>query len=140
MCYFYAHLCHGMQSKGFWIFLGVVGILTGLSGWLLPHWSGVLYVMVVVGYFWEVSGVWSVMGGVVSGLVWLGLSLVKGIANEGLLSHKVAALFGVGEPVVYLLTGLIGFLLGWAGLFGGRLLRQVLPQLSSSSSRRRRAR
>jgi len=80
------------------------------------------------------------MGGVVSGLVWLGLSLVKGIANEGLLSHKVAALFGVGEPVVYLLTGLIGFLLGWAGLFGGRLLRQVLPQLSSSSSRRRRAR
>ncbi len=126
-----------MQSKGFWIFLGVVGILTGLSGWFLPHWSGALYVMIVVGYLFNVSGWWSVAGGAVSGLVWLLLSLVKGLANEGLLSSKIAALLSIGAPVVYLITGIIGFLLGWVGLLGGRLLRQVLPQVGRSRSMRR---
>jgi len=137
MCYFYAHLCHGMQSKGFWLFLGVVGILTGLSGWLLPHWSGALYVMIVVGYLFNVSMGWSLAGGGMSGLIWLLLALVKGLANEGLLSGKIAALLGVGPPVVYLLTGLIGFLLGWAGLLGGRILRQVLPQMGQKKRRYR---
>lgn len=137
MCYFYAHLCHGMQSKGFWIFLGAVGILTGLSGWLLPHWSGVLYVMIVLGYLFDVSMRWSLAGGVISGLVWFFVSLVKGMANEGLLSGKIAALFGVGQPVVYFITGVIGFLLGWIGLLGGRILRQILPQMGQSNRRRR---
>ena len=126
-----------MQSKGFWLFLGVVGILTGLSGWLLPHWSGALYVMIVVGYLFNVSMGWSLAGGGMSGLIWLLLALVKGLANEGLLSGKIAALLGVGPPVVYLLTGLIGFLLGWAGLLGGRILRQVLPQMGQKKRRYR---
>lgn len=137
MCYFYAHLCHGMQSKGFWIFLGVVGGLTAVSGWFLPHWSGVLYVLIVVGYLFVPSGWQSVAGGLVSGLVWLAVSLAKGLPNEGLLSGKIAALLGVGEPIVYLLTAFIGFLLGWIGLLGGRLLRQVLPQKGQSMHRRR---
>ncbi len=126
-----------MQSKGFWLFLGVVGILTGLSGWLLPHWSGALYVMIVVGYLFNVSMGWSLAGGGMSGLIWLLLALVKGLANEGLLSGKIAALLGVGPPVVYLLTGLIGFLLGWVGLLGGRILRQVLPQMGQKKRRYR---
>jgi len=125
-----------MQSKGFWIFAGIVGILTAVSGWLLPHWSGVLYVLIVVGYLFEPSAWQSIAGGLVSGLVWLAVSLAKGLSNEGLLSSKIAALFGVGEPVVYLLTALIGFLLGWIGLLGGRLLRQVLPQKRQSTPRR----
>ncbi len=137
MCYFYAHLCHGMQSKGFWIFLGAVGILTGLSGWLLPHWSGALYVMIVLGYLFNVSMRWSLAGGGISGLVWLLVSLAKGVANEGLLSSKVAVLLGVGHPVVYLITGVMGFLLGWIGLLGGRVLRQILPQMAHSNRRRR---
>ncbi len=70
-----------------------------------------------------------------SGLVWLLLALVKGLANDGLLSGKIGALLGVGPPVLYLLTGLIGFLLGWLGLFGGRLLRQVLPQMGQKKRR-----
>ena len=93
--------------------------------------------MIVLGYLFNVSVVWSLAGGGISGLVWLLLSLVKGIANEGLLSGKVAALFGVGQPVVYLITGIIGFLLGWIGLLGGRVLRQVLPQMGHSKRRRR---
>jgi len=126
-----------MQSKGFWIFLGAVGILTALSGWLLPHWSGVLYVMIVLGYLFNVSVGWSVAGGGISGLVWFLLGVVRGVANEGLLSGKIAALLGVGQPVVYLITGLIGFLLGWIGLLGGRVLRQILPQMGHSNRRRR---
>jgi len=126
-----------MQSKGFWIFIGVVGILTWLSGWFLPHWSGSLYVLIVVGYLFGVSGRWALVGGVVSGLIWVAMALAKGFANEGILSRKIAALFGVGEPMIYGLTGLVGFLIGWLGLLGGRVLRQVLPQKSMPRRRGR---
>ncbi len=117
-----------MQSKGIWLFLGVVALLTWLSGRFLPHWSGVLYVLAVVSYLLRPSWVWCLAGGLVSAGIWIVLAAAQDLSNAGVLSARIGAMIGVSRATLWLITGGIGFFLGWVGLLVGKALAQILPQ------------
>lgn len=117
-----------MQSKGFLLFLGAVAILGTLSTLWLPHWSGSLYVLIVVGYLFRGGWAYSLSAGGVMALIWLVAALSWDIPNQGLLAEKVAALFGVSRPVLWVITAVIGFLLGSVGIAIGQALGHLLPQ------------
>ncbi|MCS6790053.1 MAG: hypothetical protein NZ580_03645 [Bacteroidia bacterium] len=95
----------------------------------LPHWSGSLYVLIVMGYLFPTFR-WrgAVAGGIIMALIWLILALAWDIPNQGLLAEKIAALFSVSRPVLWLMTTLIGFLLGSVGIAIGQALYAILPQ------------
>lgn len=117
-----------MQSKGIWLFLGVIAFLTWLSGQFLPHWSGVLYVLVLVGYLFRPSWSRALAGGLASALVWVVLAAMRDASNAGILSARIGAMMGVVPSLLWVITGGIGFLLGWLGLSLGKALSQILPQ------------
>ncbi|MCX7605869.1 MAG: hypothetical protein N2170_01215 [Bacteroidia bacterium] len=117
-----------MQSKGFLFFLGAVVVLGTVATVWLPHWSGSLYVLVVVGYLFQARRLWPLLGGAVLGLIWLGLALIADIPNQGILSNRIATLFGVSRVGLWLVTALIGFLLGSVGIALGGALARLLPQ------------
>ncbi|MCX8112366.1 MAG: hypothetical protein N3E49_04105 [Bacteroidia bacterium] len=117
-----------MQSKGFLLFLASVAVLSTAATIWLPHWSGSLYVLVVVGYLFRGGWRHSLAAGIVVALVWLVAALSWDLPNEGLLSEKVAKLFGVSRSALWLITSLIGFILGFLGIALGQVLAQILPQ------------
>ncbi|MCY7290825.1 MAG: hypothetical protein LH615_01455 [Ferruginibacter sp.] len=61
-------------------------------------------------------------------ILWIGVSLYISSANDDLLVHKMAVLFiKTDNPILlFLLTGLIGGLVGGFGSLSGRLLRQIV--------------
>jgi hypothetical protein len=117
-----------MQSKGFLLFLGVVAVLGSAATFWLPHWSGSLYVLVIVGYFFRGRGGWVWAGGAVMAVVWLLAALLQDLPNEGLLSGRIATLMGTSRPVLWGLTAGIGFILGVVGIAVGQALTRLLPQ------------
>ncbi|GIV25886.1 MAG: hypothetical protein KatS3mg026_1578 [Bacteroidia bacterium] len=117
-----------MQSKGFLLFLGTVALLGTLATVYLPHWSGSLYVLVVVGYFFRGGRGWPWAAGLLMGLLWIALALRWDLPNQGMLAGRVAQLLGTSRPILWLITGLIGFLLGLIGVALGQALAHLLPQ------------
>lgn len=128
----------GMQSKGFLFFLGAVLLLGTIATVWLPHWSGSLYVLAALGYFFRGRGWWALGAGLTLGCVWLGLALLWDLPNQGLLAQRVAALFGVSRPVLWAITALIGFVLGAVGVALGQALARILPQRPPQFRERRR--
>lgn len=117
-----------MQSKGFLLFLVSVAILGTIATLWLPHWSGSLYVLIIVGYFFQGGWLYSFSAGGIMALVWLITALSWDIPNHGILAERVAALFGVSRPLLWLITSLIGFILGSLGVAFGQALARLLPQ------------
>lgn len=128
----------GMQSKGFLIFLGAVLLLGAMATIWLPHWSGSLYVLAAVGYFFRGRGWWALAAGLALGSLWLGLALLWDLPNQGLLAQRVATLFGVSRLALWGITALIGFLLGAVGVALGQALARLLPQKPPRTRERRR--
>ncbi|MDW8088605.1 MAG: hypothetical protein RMJ49_02495 [Bacteroidia bacterium] len=118
----------GTQSKNFLLFLGGVALLGTLSSLWLPHWSGSLYVLAVLGYFWQGNWRHVIGAGSVMAVVWLGLALSWDLPNEGLLAERVGRLFGLPRWGLWSLTAFLGFLLGSSGIGLGQALCHLLPQ------------
>ncbi|MCS6894967.1 MAG: hypothetical protein NZZ60_02305 [Bacteroidia bacterium] len=105
-----------------------VALLGTMATLWLPHWSGSLYVLVALGYLFQGRWLYSLSAGGVMALIWLIMALSWDIPNERLLSHRVAELFGVSPSILWLITAIVGFLLGTVGVSLGQALRGVLPQ------------
>ena len=95
----------------------IVGILTLLLGWVLPWWS-IGFAGFIGGMFFGNSSIKSfVVAFLGTGITWMLLALYIDYCNAGILSTKIALLFGGIPPVgLVLISSLIG---GLASGFGG---------------------
>jgi len=98
----------------------VIAILAGIAEYFFAWWALAVVAFVVV----MASGLrggrafLAGFGGVA--LLWLVVSLVKDIRNEHILSSRMAELFSLPHPVLFLLVaaivgGLVGGLAAWSG-------------------------
>lgn len=108
-------------------------VLVLFFSWLftlfLPWW-GVLIPTFIIGA-WLLKGSFTAfwVGFLGAGSAWFFQALYIHIANEGILSGRIAEMMGVGSPwIVLLITFLIGALAGGMGTLTGYLLKVNLKK------------
>ncbi len=98
----------------------MVGVLSAVAEYFLPWWS-MAVVCFLVALFMKWSGGKSfVMGFCGVGMLWLILALLRDVANEHILSARMASLFHLPNSALFILVtvvigGLVGGLAAWAG-------------------------
>jgi len=99
-------------------------VLAGITGLWLPFWSLALAAM-LVGFVVH-PGAWSAfLAGV---LLWGGLAYGADVANTGILSARVGALFGTtGMGMVLITAAMGGLLAGLGAALGDRLQKAFNP-------------
>ena len=90
---------------------------------ILPWWS-IAIPGLILGYFFKkgsgVSFLWGFLGVF---LLWAGQATYIHLANDGILSTRIANMLGVGSPwLVILVTGVIGGLVSGMATLTGSLL------------------
>ncbi len=114
-------------------------LLLLFAGWITLHllpWWGSLIPALIVG-LWLLDRHWQafLVGFSATGAAWLSQALYIHIANEGLLTSRIADLLLIGSPWAILFTTfLIGALLGGIGTWTGAALGAVWRQSGQVSS------
>lgn len=114
-------------------------LLTALLGvgfqWVLPWWS-VGIAAFLVGTTAQDRFRWAFLVGALGiGLLWLFHAWGIHLQTDGILSDRVAGVFGVGSGVVLVfLTGLIGGLVGGLGGMTGAAFRKLFARDPAESS------
>lgn len=109
-------------------------ILTWFLNLFLPWWSAVLPAIVIG--MWLLDGAFKAFftGLAAGGSAWLIQALYVHIANDGILTGRIAEVMQVGSPLLVLLfTFIIGGLVGGTGTLAGFHLSSVLRPASSDS-------
>lgn len=107
-------------------------IITALLAWLASYsfaWWMVAVIPFLIAVVWKQGARWAFLNGFLSiGLLWLYLILKTDIANEQILSQRMAQLFGLAHAlflaVNILLGALVGGLGGWSGASMWKLFKQ----------------
>lgn len=107
-------------------------IITALLSWLACYyltWWMVAVVPFVAAFVMRQKGDVGFLTGFLSiGLLWLYLVLKADVANDQILSGRMAQLFGIGHAlflaVNIVLGALVGGMGGWSGAALGRLLNK----------------
>lgn len=100
----------------------LIALLAFACGLYLPWWSIALGSFVVAVLIVQ-RPLWSFVAGFVAVFIlWLLLVLRINAANDGILAHRVGSVIGVGEPVLIMITALIGGITGGLGALTGSLL------------------
>jgi hypothetical protein len=114
--------------------------LTALLGlgfqWVLPWWS-VVVAAFLVGTTTQERFRWAFLVGVLGiGLLWLVHAWGIHLQTGGILSDRVAEVFGVGSgTALVFLTGLIGGLIGGLGGMTGAAFREVVAREGRRTTR-----
>lgn len=111
------------RSMRMLITIVTVAALGAVLGYILPFWS--LALAAAIAGMLVRPGPWrALMGGLVGGAVlWGGLAAWADAANTGILSARIADLFGASVTVLKLITAAIGGVLGGLGCVLGDRLR-----------------
>jgi hypothetical protein len=108
----------------------VIGVYTGFPWWFFVMTSAVVAFAIRQKVFATfISGFLGMF------LLWTILSLIKDMANQHLLSQRVAPLLKLGSSsyLLILLTGLVGGLVSGMGALTGYQLRRMLRKILSFS-------
>lgn len=103
-----------------WIIFLTVLVLSLPALYWLPWWtSAIVGFLAVILYQKDLSGSAFWIPGIAGALAWIALTAWQDLANEQILSEKMAQLFHLPSPyLLWLLEGLIGFITtglgGWA--------------------------
>lgn len=110
-------------------------IFTWLTGMFLPWWT-VVFPSFIISTWLLRSGINAfAIGFSAAGLAWFLQALYIHIANEAILSTRIADMMQAGSPwVVLIITLSIGGILGGFAAFTGYLLKDVLNKQSPSVS------
>ncbi|MHA4842647.1 hypothetical protein ACX0G7_00725 [Flavitalea antarctica] len=110
----------------------IILILNYVLGLFLPWWI-IAIVGFLSGYLIVQATVKSVLSGLIAGFVlWSVLALFIDIANEQVLSKKIAGLFRLPQPwLMIIVTGFIGGLVTGMGALTGSLLRSFTQRPKS---------
>jgi len=106
-------------------------IFTWLLNLFMPWWSALIPAMVFGAWFIENSLSAFLIGFTAGGFAWFVQALYIHIANDAILSTRVAEMLQLGSPwFVLLLTFLIGGILAGIGTLFGYQLKVVLTNSS----------
>jgi len=116
------------MSKFFGLFI-LVALIVYFLGNYLPFW-GIMILVALAAYWVGASHGISFFGsGLSFGLVWLSLSIWISIDSGSDLPIKMAELMGLSnDNLLWLATGLIGFIIGGFSGLTGSLFRKVLEK------------
>lgn len=98
----------------------IVAALSAVAEYFLPWWS-MAVVCFLVALFMKWSGGRSfLMGFCGAGMLWLTLALLRDVANEHILSARMASLFHLPNASLFIVVtvvigGLVGGLAAWTG-------------------------
>jgi len=103
-------------------------VLVLFFSWLftlfLPWWGLLIPTFIIGAWLLEGSVNAFMIGFSGTGLAWFFQSLYIHIANDGILSGRIAEMMGVGSPwIVLLITFLVGALAGGIGSLSGYLFK-----------------
>lgn len=99
-----------------------------LAGLLLPWWSLAIPCLVLGGWFGEGRSSSFLAGFLGIGALWLAQALYIHIANEGILTTRIAELFSLPHPLlVILVTAVTGGLAGGCSALTGYLFMEIFP-------------
>lgn len=105
----------------FFIQILVITILASLLELFLPWWS-IAIAAFVGGYFFRTSA--NFIAGLLSiGLLWLITSVIIDLSAGAPLTDRIAAIFTVSKPILFVITSLIGGLVGGFAAMAGSALR-----------------
>lgn len=92
----------------------------------LPWWS-IAIPGVILGYFFNEKALMSFVWGFLAlFLLWGGQALYIHIANEGILSSRIAEMLSIGSPLlVVLITGILGGLVSGLATMTGSLVKET---------------
>lgn len=116
-------------------------LLIFLTTWILNlflGWWAILLPTILFGaWFMEKGSTAFLIGSTAGGLAWFIQALHIHIANEGILSSRIAEMLQVGSPwIILLITFLIGGILGGFGsLFGYQLKKSTRQSAAHSTNK-----
>ena len=111
------------------LYILIVALLAGLATWFLPWWL-VAVVPFVLAILWQLRpGRAFLLSAAGICLLWLVVILVRDIANDHILSARMAKLFSLPGSFLFILVNLVigslvGGLAGWAGALMNRAFRR----------------
>ncbi len=103
------------------IILGLFQYLTSSWWWVIviPFFSGALYR--------EGMMKATIQGSLIGGIVWTGISVAQFFGSADIVSDKIAAMIGIGQPfLLTIITGVLGFLLGAIAANTGNAIKQYV--------------
>jgi hypothetical protein len=114
----------------------VSAALAALLQSFLPWWSAMFATFAVLALMPTFSAANTWLAGFASiALLWAGYALAIDLANEGLLSMRMAGLFGLPHPSLLIaLTALVGGLAGGLAALCGRAFRILLTSSQKTRS------
>ena len=107
----------------------LIALLSFAAGLYLPWWSIALAAFIVAVLIYQKAGAAFLSGFLGLFLLWGILSWIRDVKNEGILSHKIAAIFPLGGSsfLLILVTAIVGGLVaGLASLSGSYLRRSAI--------------
>jgi hypothetical protein len=106
----------------FFIQMLIIIILASVLELLLPWWS-IAIAAFAGGYAFRTNA--NFIAGMLSiGLLWLVTSFIIDLSSAAPLTEKVAAIFSVSKPILFLLTSLVGGVVGGFAAMAGSALRK----------------
>ena len=110
----------------FWLQLLVVGLLVFFVGEFVPYWT-LMIIVAVLGFFLGKNAVVSFFSsGLGFGLAWIAAILMVTTETDSNLPAQMASLMGLkSEKLLWLATGVLGFLMGGFSGMTGFLLKNM---------------
>lgn len=128
-----------MGSIGsFFVGLLAIGGLGWLGSFILPWW-GIALIAACIGFVLQMHGALSFLCGFLATgtLYFIHINMINN-ANEGLLSGKIATIFGISSPsLLFWVSILIGSLLGALGMLTGKYSRDAILGPKEANNRYR---
>jgi len=110
----------------FWLFVLLIALLAAVAEQFLPWWSVAVVAFVVSAFANPKPGRAFRAGFCGIGLCWLVAALLHDIANEHILSTRMAALFHLPNYALFIVvTVFVGGLVGGLSAWAGALIRQA---------------
>lgn len=111
----------------FIVSLLLIVLLSFIAGLYMEWWSIAVVAFVVTAFIHQKPGRAFLTGFLALFLLWGGLAWWIDVKNESVLSHKLAAVIGLGSSsfLLILITALIGALVAGLGAVSGSYLRKI---------------
>ena len=109
----------------------ITALLAWLTSWMFSWWM-IAVIPFLIAVVWEQKpGKAFVTGSLSIGLLWLYLILKTDMANEQILSSRMAQLFGLGHTLFIIVNILVGALVGGLGSWSGASMRKMFKSNSN---------